>query len=89
MQNPFSNYTKFYIMANINSTSVTQRLDERKKTLLLGNLPQKNIPHLTLLQLEINRHHNSSKFFENNSNLTNFIGNAYTESFKKAHVSLK
>lgn len=86
----YTRMIKFYIMAELNNSNLLQRLDERRKVLLQGNLPTHNILHLTLLQFEINLDHPKALFFQKEiDDIANVIKHCYTLSFKNKHAKLK
>lgn len=80
--------TKFYLMANIFDEYILQRLDERRKVLLNGKLPKKNILHITLLQFEINDSNPNSNIFQKKDFLEN-IRKFYDETFGTKNVKLE
>lgn len=79
--------SRFYIMANITDKYVCDRIDERRKTLLNGNLPSNNILHITLLEFIINKKNPNSFIFENQEFITK-IGKFYEETFRNEKVKL-
>lgn len=79
--------TKFYILVKLKNNMISNRLDERRRVLLKGNSPSKDMLHITLLEGEINPEHHKSSFFNNLD--MNIIGKFYSETFKKYQVKLK
>ena len=83
----FINTTKFYILVKITNQYISDRLDERRKILLKGNLPLQTVLHLTLIQMELNQDNPDVKILEEKS-FFDTVKNAYINSLKKNNVIL-
>jgi endonuclease/exonuclease/phosphatase (EEP) superfamily protein YafD len=86
----FKSTTNFYIIANITKKDIIDRLDERRRKLLLGFIPiDHGVLHITLLQFEINQKNPKANFFKNNNELRQKITVFYNNTFRKDNVVLK
>lgn len=84
----FENTTAMYIMADITNKHIIDRLDERRKYLLLGHLPLQDVLHLTLLQLEINQDHPLASYFQDQT-FHKKIAEIYKLTMQKDNVVLQ
>jgi len=81
----FNNNTTFYVLANITNQNLVQAIEQRWNILLGQNKkPFNNLPHITILQLEINKANPNSNIFWNPT-FHNVIRATYTNTLASAN----